>query len=282
MKTAFLTLLLLSQSIFCLAQFGLSKKTQPIVEEGKRLYRSEMASWNGTEIFLQNYPKTENIGGYFSYEEGEVVKCIFFSKTDKPKVIGTISFDETFQIDQAKLDLNERPFTDLEEDLYIIRKKAIDLSETEDFYSFYENTNLNFIPIISEGEKKVYVLTGPSVSGVVVFGNDYLIRFNKRNKIKEKKGLHANIIPIYDESEDGTKQIETIHSHTESTGDFITATDICTLMLYCRFTDWERHHVVSPKYLNTWDCEKQSLIVIPMDVLDNIDEAQKSTDKNED
>ena len=31
------------------------KKAQPIVEEGKLLYRSEMASWYGTDLFLANY-----------------------------------------------------------------------------------------------------------------------------------------------------------------------------------------------------------------------------------
>lgn len=38
---------------------------QPIVAEGKILYRSEMASWYGTDLFLEKFKQTNTIGGYF-------------------------------------------------------------------------------------------------------------------------------------------------------------------------------------------------------------------------
>jgi len=44
--------------------------------------------------------------------------------------------------------------------------------------------------------KKVYVLTGPQQNGVVIFGNDYLLTFDKNNKLTLKKQLHRNIISI--------------------------------------------------------------------------------------
>jgi hypothetical protein len=69
-----------------------TEEAQPIVAEGKLLYRLEMASWYGTDLFLENYKKRENIGGYFSYSDNDISNCIFFSKSDNPKVIGTISF----------------------------------------------------------------------------------------------------------------------------------------------------------------------------------------------
>ena len=46
------------------------------------------------------------------------------------------------------------------------------------------------------------------------------------------------------------KDSETIHNHQEETGDFITATDICTLMLYEKFAKWKNHIVVSKKYMS--------------------------------
>ncbi len=71
-------------------------EVQQIVAEGKKLYKLEMSAWAGTDVFLQLGDK-ENAGGYFSYGEGEKTKCIFYSKGDMPKVIGSILFDSTYK-----------------------------------------------------------------------------------------------------------------------------------------------------------------------------------------
>jgi hypothetical protein len=242
-RSTTILLTLLSLNVF--GQGNPTEQAKPIVAEGKRLYKSEMASWYGTDIFLESYKDRANIGGYFSYSDNDVAKCIFFSRADKPKVIGTISFDGTYDIKTAKTDLTEREFTTNESDLYAIRKIALEAIKSDTLFKTYKNTSFNLIPLINGGEKKVYVLTGPEQNGVVIFGNDYLLTFDKNNKLIEKKQLHKNIIPInYGDKKDG--EIEgTIHTHLPETGDFITATDICTLLLYEKFAKWKQHNVVS-------------------------------------
>lgn len=266
---------LITISVF--GQKNPTEEAQPIVAEGKLLYKSEMASWYGTDLFLENYKMRENIGGYFSYTDNDVSKCVFFSKSDKPKVIGTISFDSTYNIKTAKTDLTEREFNIHENELYEIRKIALAEIISDTLFKTYKNTNLNLIPLINDNEKKVYVLTGPQQSGVVIFGNDYLMTFDKNNKLIQKKQLHKNIIPIYfgGKEEEG-KQIEgAMHSHLPETGDFITATDICTLMLYEKMAKWKTHNVVSQKYLNMWNCETNQLTVITIESVNKINKDQK-------
>lgn len=74
-----LTLLLLTLlAVTAFGQKSLTEKTEPVVTEGKLLYKSEMASWYGTDLFLEAYKQRENIGGYFSYTENEIAKCVFF------------------------------------------------------------------------------------------------------------------------------------------------------------------------------------------------------------
>lgn len=265
-----------------LAQNNPTKEAQPIVAEGKLLYKSEMASWYGTDLFLENYKNRQNIGGYFSYTENETTKCIFFSKSDNPKVIGVISFDNTYNLKTAKIDLEERELSKYENDIYQIRKLALaEIISDNVLFKQYENSNLNLIPLIDGKDKKVYVLTGPKQSGVVLFGNDYLLTFDKNNKLMLKKQLHKNLIPINygGKDKEGNPLVseEAMHSHLPETGDFITATDICTLMLYERFAKWKTHNVVSKKYLNIWNCETNELSVIPMDT---IKEIQKEQEKN--
>ena len=259
------------------AQNEPTEQAKPIVEEGKRLYRSEMASWYGTDLFLEKYKNGANIGGYFSYDDNGVEKCIFFSKGDKPKVIGTISFDSTFNTRTANTDLTERELTSGESDIYAIRKIALATINSDTLFKRYKNTSFNLIPMIYGGERKVYVLTGPQQTGVVIFGNDYLLSFDKNNNLVERKQLHKNIISInYDEKDiDGIA----MHTHLPETGDFMTATDICTLMLYEKFAKWKQHNVVSKDYLSIWNCRTDDLVVLPMSVVDKINKDKQ--DKKE-
>lgn len=146
----FLTIL----HLYAFGQDNPTEQAQPIVAEGKRLYKSEMASWYGTDLFLESYKDRANIGGYFSYTENETSKCIFFSKADNPKVIGTISFDSTYNTKTAKTDLNERSFTNTESDIYAIRKKALAEINSDTLFKTYKNANLNLIPLINGNERK--------------------------------------------------------------------------------------------------------------------------------
>lgn len=272
---------LLFLNLTAFGQDSLTARAQPIVEEGKRLYRSEMASWYGTDLFLESYKDNKNIGGYFSYSKDNVSTCVFFSKGEDPKVIGTILFDSTYNTKTATVDLNERSFTVDENDLHIIRKIALSTINSDTLFKQYNNTNLNLIPLIHGNEKKVYVLTGPKQNGVVVFGNDYLLDFNRDNTLVRYKRLHKNIIPIYfgGKEEEGKEVEASVHSHLPETGEFITATDICTLMLYEKMAKWKQHNVVSREYLNIWNCLTDELTVIPMSTINKINKGQEKRNK---
>lgn len=253
-----------------------------IVSEAKKLYQSEMASWYGTDLFLENYSQKDRIGGYFSYVKNDSALCIFFSRDDQPKVIGEVSFDSSYNTENALIDLSERDFNPQERDLYTIRTATLnEINEDTTLFKRYNNTSMNLIPLISDGEKKVYVLTGPQQNGVVIFGNDYLLTFDEANKLVSKKRLHNNIIPIASDggAEEGQIVESTMHSHLPETGDFITATDVCTLMLYGKFTKWKQHNVVSKNYLNIWNCSTGQLTVLPMSTIEKINKHQKKLEK---
>jgi hypothetical protein len=222
-----------------------------------------MASWYGTDLFLERFKDRNKIGGYFSYLDNGVPTCIFYGTGDVPAVIGSIGFDESFNTKTATINMQERSFTETESGLYTIRKAAQEVIYTDSLFKVYENSNLNLIPIIHKGQRKVYVLTGPTEAGVVIFGNDYLLSFNKKNQLRSKKALHRNIISVEYTDESGAKSVGAMHTHARETGDFITATDICTLMLYSKFANWKQHMVISEKYVSIWNCETNKLTTIP-------------------
>lgn len=268
-----LILLLSFLSTVSFAKKNTVEIAKAITAEGKMLYKSEMASWFGTDIFMEVYENKENIGGYFSYIENDSARCIFVSKDEHPKVIGTITFDSTYNLKKADVNLKERALTSTEKDLFELRKLAMSAIVSDTLFKYYENTSFNIIPIINKKEKKVYILTGPKINGTVIFGNDYLITFNKDNKIVQKKALHKNIIPL--EYETVGESEATMHNHLPETGDYITPTDICTLMLYEKMAGWKTHYVISKKYWSFWNCETNSLAIISAKVMDKVYKDQK-------
>jgi len=154
-----------------------------------------MASWYGSDIFIETYKEeAKNFGGYFSYVEGDDAKCIFYSRGDNPQVLATIIFDKTYDVKTAKSNNNYRDFTPLEKEYYTIRHAAALEVRKDTLFKTYKNTRLNLVPLIYEGQKKVYILTGTGETGLVVFGNDYLITFDKDSHITSKKQLHLNAL----------------------------------------------------------------------------------------
>lgn len=254
---------------------ALGQNKDEILAEAYLLYNSEKASWNGTDIFLKKFPEKRNvIGGYFSYTEDNLHNCIFFDKSDNPNLLAKITFNDDFILEKARIDTVSRKLSAIEKELFTIRKIALIEMNQDTLFKQYNNTNLNPIPIITNKEKKVFVLTGPQVSGVVILGNDYLLTFDKKNRLKSKKALHKNIIPI--EYNAKTKDAVTMHSHLKSTGDLITSTDLCTIMLYEKYASWKQHIVISDKNASLWDCEKDKLLIMTRKAWDKIAEHQSN------
>ncbi|MBW7676077.1 hypothetical protein [Chryseobacterium chendengshani] len=243
----------------CFQAQNLERLSKEINEEGIALYRSEMASWYGTDIFRANYEKMENVGGYFSYIDESVPKCIFFSKENK--VLATIAFPTNYNSQNAKLDLKERDFTPVETEYFTIRQSALATIKTDTIFKYYKNTNFNIVPLIKKNIKKVYVLTGPTVNNLVVFGNDYLITFNNKNEVKDVEKLHNSLITQNITDEKVGKTVSGIHSHVIENWQTMTPTDICTLMLYQNLTNWESYITISKKFTTIWNSNNQTVIM---------------------
>ncbi|MGY3213480.1 hypothetical protein [Mucilaginibacter sp. HD30] len=264
MKRLFLLVIL---SNICLLAIGqqrdLTKVADSIRAEAEVLFRSEFASWYGSDIFSEKCKvRRASASGYLSYDNGKNLINVFYSDGEIPTVVSTISFGYDFNASNYKLDTTDRPFNPTERALYSMRKAAIAQMNRDTLFKVYKNANLNPIPIINNGKKMVYALTGPTISGVVLFGNDYLLNFDKDNNIIAKRKLHKNLIPVQTKDNSGQITVGGIHMHLPETGDFITATDICTLMLYEKFTTWKQHIVLSQNYTSIWDCERNKLSIV--------------------
>lgn len=275
MKNVFVIFL----SVFTLTTFSFGQKADKILEEGKLLYRLEKASWYGTDVFLDKYALKRDIaGGYLSYlNENNQVVNIFFEKDNPFRILVRFEFDNMPQENLTKIDTINQIATQQEMELIIIRQDAIrQVSENkDDFFTFYENTSLNFIPLVRNGKKQVFILTGSKVSNAVNIGNDYLLTYNKKNKLIKKKKLHNTLLQFQGKSDDPENPIVSTH-HSHVLSDIITSTDICTLLLYKDFIEWKQHYVISKKYVSIFDLEKENLVVLTRKAWDKIAEFQRN------
>jgi hypothetical protein len=237
-----------------------------ITREGKALFRSEFASWHGTDIFAAKCPARRAIAaGYISYDDGHNLVNVFYSNAPEPKVLSTITFGYDLDEKKYSLDTTDRAFTPAEKELYTMRKRTVARVNKDTSFKTYSNAELNPVPIILDGARKVFVLTGTNANGVVLFGNDYQINFDKSDNIKSIKKLHKSLI-VADFGQDTAKiQIAGMHMHLPKYSVFITATDICTLMLYEKFTIWHQYTVISKKYASVWDCHANTLAIYTVD-----------------
>jgi len=261
MNKSILLLLLISVTV----SFSQNKETDQILEEGKLLFRLEKGSWYGTDDMLARFEtKRDSVGGYLSYEtEDNLINTIFFSRFDSDKILVRYSFDTLPKVKPIKIDTTNNVASDLEKSLILIRQDAKDRasSNEDEFFTYYENTALNFIPVIKGNERNVFVLTGPQVSGVVLIGNDYKLSYNKKNELDKKMKIHNSILQFaYNSGDKENKTVETFHSHIIT--EYISSTDICTLLLYKNYVEWNKHIVMSKKEVSIFDMEKETLFTM--------------------
>ncbi len=256
-------------------QADLPKEAAEAVRLGKLLYRSEMASWHGSDIFMERFAQfRDRSGGYVSYPAGKSTTCTFFSKDADARVFCRIVFDSTFNVPAATVDTANHIADPIEVELLSMRAAAIKAINGDDLFEQYKDMRFNLIPLIDGGKRMVYVLSGPQNSGVVVLGNDYLITMNDEFKVRSKERLHKNIL-TFESHEDMDSVTTTMHSHLPETGDFITATDICTLMLYAPYEKWPQHIVISNKQVSIWNCITNELVTMDRKAWDRIAKDQE-------
>lgn len=253
-----------------------SKEPDPraVLAEGKLLYHLEKASWFATDDYLVRFAhKIEQGGGYVSYQTHEgFINTVFFDKNDPDKLQVRYTFDISPKPIPLIIDSVDMDVTMIEKDLIALRQDASKIASYA--CTIYKNTSMNFIPVISEKERKVYILTASENKGILLLGNDYLFRYGVNNKFKDMKRIHNSLIEIPYDVEGKSKEISAgVHSHVFS--DIIDPTDICTLLLYRDYVKWRQHYVISKKYVSIFDMEKEDLVVMTRKAWDNISKQSK-------
>ena len=271
------TVLLFFSSLVCFAIFAqkkqppidLHKTETAILEEGRKLYQLQMATTLGLEAFLQ-LPKdvVDSAAGYFAFREGKFYKCVFYNNLYNADIISTILFDSAFNKVRTAISNTLRPMTNNERDLYFMRIRTMDeIKKDTSLFKLYTTTTTIVLPIIDNNDRRVFVLTKSDDPATVLFGNDYVLDFDKANYVSAKKAIHNDLISI-DCVRPGAMENEELsdvtHKHQGESGEFMTATDVCTILMNQKKAGWGHQVVKSENYVSVWYCDSDELETMPI------------------
>lgn len=276
MKFLHLVLIILFPQVL-LAQKNLQKESSRILNEAKFLYRIEKANWLATDILIEkNNELLKKVKGYAAYNKNENTIAFFWDQ--EQRIIFSVGFNGHPEELKYTIYREERTATAYEKKIISMRNKILDAmrSNSDKFFSFYEGINPNIVPILNKKESYAYVLSASNDSdGNLLIGNDYKIVFNKRGNISQKKKLHNSLIKLPTKNEKTEKIVGSIHSHVIEDLPYMTATDICTFMLYKDILGLTNHTVVSKKYYSIFDAENRTFIIITSKAMEKINSDQE-------
>lgn len=267
-----------------LAQLS-EKEQKAIIDEGYELYRLELASWNSSDLLtsIWGISTLDSIEGYLSYRQGNAYNTIYYGGEKEFRIYANFVFDSLSSIQSAIMDLTPRAAAHRETQLITMRTDALErIGKNEgNFFEPHEKTSFNLIPMITANERKVIVLCGPQETGNVLFGNDYVLEYGEDNKFKAQTRLHGNlsVIPM-ETTPDSLHVFATAHTHAHPASGYITPTDICTLLLYGDYTNWEQHSVISENYFSIWDLKKKTLRIVASNAAEKTEKIRQEKKKN--
>lgn len=234
----------------------LKTKLDSILVEGNLLYYYEKSTWVAYDMANSDPLIKSKFESYLTYQTGRAIKTIILGKNLEKCVA-----EYTFITDYDTPDItqfDERPLSPYEKKLIYMRERIMNQLGKEEYgIQVPEGFSLNFILIPFEKKYKLYILTGTSKPNIIPFGNDYLFIADDYGNIEKWRKFHNGLIP----TEIGSKNTTQIfHTHTSS-NPLISATDICTFMLYGPLYDLEEFVVVSEDRDMLYELESNTILV---------------------
>lgn len=265
MRKLFIIIYLLISSVTLaqtieISEQELKTKLDSVLIEGNLLFKYEKSAWISTDLAQENKDIKKDFGGFFTYEDQEKIKVIILGKKSQ-NCIAEYIFENDFTKPQT-VKIESRELSNKEIDLLEIRDKIlINVSNEKYGISIPEGYSPNLILLPSQEKYKLYIIMGTSQNDLIPFGNDYFFIADKNGEIENWQKFHSRIIPGHTKM-DGNKVSKFTHSHLKTTP-LITATDICTFMLYAPLYEIDTFSVYSPtigKYM-TYSLKDNKILV---------------------
>ena len=269
-KVSLVWLLSLFSSIILAQEMKLSenelrKQLDSVLNEGNLLYKYEKSTWISSDLAFENPIVKAEYSDYLTYEDHDVIRTIILSKGLKT-CIAEYTFENNF--DNPKfVKIEKRELSEKEKNLIDVRVKLLKNVKSRKYgVTAPKGYNLNFILVPFSDKYKLYIITGTTQPNVIPLGNDYIFIADKNGVIESWHKFHSQLIPGYT-MYNGNRVVGLVHTHLRTTP-LITATEICTFMLYAPLYDVNSLSIISPvigRYIMKYSLKENEITVNEID-----------------
>ena len=202
------------------------------------------------EITLSHINKDQYFVFSF-YTDKEIKSIVFSKKTENNQILQTIKYSDSLSV--LHIDSIPRDKTS-DEELYVkmyfnMYASSFYFPLPKDFWAIIENKGDRF---------DSYMIPQQNDPKIVMFGHDYLFTYKLNGDFKNFKFIHNNPIPIPAIKSSDDFQ-GTAHEHANRNSKFISAIDIANILVSINRIDWDRHIVISKKYVSIFDLKTKTL-----------------------
>ncbi len=247
--------LLLLCSLSSLTFAGIEKKLNEVRSEGKQICRIRQATELARTLIRDSFPhRLPQIGDYVALTQGTSGATVVCFQKNSEIAVMRFSFDEPFANQAYRVDSMYIAASATETSfLRVIRCAEDVVAENRDQFFDLSNPAVHFryIPTISKSTYTVYAI--PELKNDtthVVFGGDYLMRFDRQLRLLIREKLHDQLTLVPKQSE----AKRTVHEHGKR-HKLITATDYATLLYVRDRVNWKEHATL---------CRKRVFITEPL------------------
>ena len=263
MKSGILLLSMAMGAMICRGQDLLQSELKPVLEEGKKIFQVEMAGRIAEKWFKPKYNGQDKLSGWVAYPDGDGMRVTFYTSRDKNPVLASVMVNKSMEDSTLQGEWNARALLPVEDELIQARKAAVKVCEDSAAFPLPEGTRFVFIPLKGDAEDMVYILTEPVSRHEVVFGNDFMLRFDSKKNLSAKMPLHKNMSSIpFDPDAGNANNSNSSHTMIPAAGDLVTSTDIAVLLLNQSQTHWSHHSFISENYIFFWNYQSGQMMAI--------------------
>ncbi|GAA3950279.1 hypothetical protein [Hymenobacter algoricola] len=268
--------LLLAAAPAAHAQLNLEAISQDILHEGLALYQSERASWVSTDLLQASGQPLSQVSGYISYTTGDSVRTLFVGgPAGAPRVVADYRYPHNSIRAAFVRRTGPRALQPREQHLLTIRQQSLADLQQVPGAELPADAAFNAVILPKGSQFWVYILTAPIRPGVVLLGNDYLLRYDAAGKLLTSQKLHHRLIAL-GPAPAGQVVDASVHTHLPDLSPFITPTDICTLLLYHDRVPGQRHLVLGKKYVSIFSLPDARLAIITRRAFDKLRAAKRA------
>lgn len=252
---------------------GPAPPTDAILAEGLLLYASERSSWVATDLMMASIADRSELGGYLSYLRGDSVCTIFWPKQSAGTAGSPLLASYAFLAKDVRVETSSCrrmiSFSSYEATLFAIRQKALaEIKSPNSDYIVPPKSALNLAFVNNAQNINLYVLTGPQEGGVIPIGNDRLLVFTPDGKLKSSERLHNSYL-LMRATDSKEPVVSLLHTHLEA-HPYITASDICAVLLYHEAIPAQQCLVMSKNYVSIFNIDKRQLIILTRKAFERI------------